>query len=97
MCSYKSPKLFDERYARNPNRNGEDPLRGIDERYDVAGYLDHQGEKFVSRFRKRWMRLNWDAAMRRKPRRCSESRLMYRWWGFRRTGYFPRKTFARWQ
>jgi homoserine O-acetyltransferase len=50
MCSYKSPELFDERYARNTNRNGEDPLRGIDERYDVAGYLDHQGEKFVSRF-----------------------------------------------
>jgi homoserine O-acetyltransferase/O-succinyltransferase len=50
MCSYKSPELFDERYARKPNRNGEDPLRGIGKRYDVAGYLDHQGEKFVSRF-----------------------------------------------
>lgn len=50
MCSYKSPELFDERYARNPNRNGEDPLHGVGERYDVAGYLDHQGEKFVSRF-----------------------------------------------
>jgi homoserine O-acetyltransferase len=50
MCSYKSAELFDERYARKPNRNGEDPLRGIDERYDVAGYLDHQGEKFVARF-----------------------------------------------
>lgn len=50
MCSYKSPELFDERYARKPNRNGEDPLRGIEERYDVAGYLDYQGEKFVGRF-----------------------------------------------
>ena len=50
MCSYKSPELFDERYGRKPNRNGEEPLRGIGERYDVAGYLDHQGEKFVSRF-----------------------------------------------
>ena len=50
MCSYKSPELFDERYARNPNRNGEDPLRAVGERYDVAGYLDYQGEKFVSRF-----------------------------------------------
>ena len=50
MCSYKSPELFDERYARNPNRNGEDPLRSLGDRYDVAGYLDHQGEKFVSRF-----------------------------------------------
>jgi homoserine O-acetyltransferase len=50
MCSYKSPELFDERYGRKPNRTGEDPLRGVDERYDVAGYLDYQGEKFVSRF-----------------------------------------------
>jgi homoserine O-acetyltransferase/O-succinyltransferase len=50
MCSYKSPELFDERYARKPNRTGEDPLRAIGERYDVAGYLDYQGEKFVKRF-----------------------------------------------
>jgi homoserine O-acetyltransferase len=50
MCSYKSPELFDERYARKPNRNGEDPLRAIEQRYDVAGYLDYQGEKFVARF-----------------------------------------------
>ncbi len=50
MCSYKSAELFEERYARNPNRNGEDPLRAIGGRYDVAGYLDHQGEKFVKRF-----------------------------------------------
>jgi homoserine O-acetyltransferase len=50
MCSYKSAELFEERYARKPNRNGEDPLRAIGERYDVAGYLDHQGEKFVKRF-----------------------------------------------
>jgi homoserine O-acetyltransferase len=50
MCSYKSAELFDERYARNPNRNGEEPLRSLADRYDVAGYLDHQGEKFVTRF-----------------------------------------------
>ena len=50
MCSYKSAELFEERYSRNSNRNGEDPLRAMDERYDVAGYLDHQGEKFVKRF-----------------------------------------------
>jgi len=50
MCSYKSAELFDERYARKPNRNGEDPLRAMGERYDVAGYLDYQGEKFVKRF-----------------------------------------------
>ena len=34
----------------NPNRNGEDPLRSLHERFDVAGYLDYQGEKFVQRF-----------------------------------------------
>ncbi|HVP49957.1 MAG TPA: alpha/beta fold hydrolase, partial [Candidatus Bathyarchaeia archaeon] len=50
MCSYKSAELFDHRYARKPNRNGEDPLRSVNDRYDVAGYLDHQGEKFVNRF-----------------------------------------------
>jgi len=50
MCSYKSAELFDERYARKPNRNGEDPVRSFDHRYDVAGYLDYQGEKFVQRF-----------------------------------------------
>jgi homoserine O-acetyltransferase len=50
MCSYKSPELFEERFARKPNRNGEDPLRALRERYDVAGYLDHQAEKFIGRF-----------------------------------------------
>jgi homoserine O-acetyltransferase/O-succinyltransferase len=50
MCSYKSAELFGERYARKPNRNGEDPLRTLHGRFDVAGYLDYQGEKFVKRF-----------------------------------------------
>jgi homoserine O-acetyltransferase/O-succinyltransferase len=50
MCSYKSPELFDERYGRKPNRNGEDPFRSVSERFDIAGYLDHQGEKFNARF-----------------------------------------------
>src|SRR5208283_5877316 len=50
MCSYKSAELFEERYARKPNRNGENPLRSLDPRYDVAGYLDYQGAKFVQRF-----------------------------------------------
>jgi homoserine O-acetyltransferase len=57
MLSYKSPALFDERFARNPNRNGEDPL-GLDDhggglvggRFDIAGYLDHQGDRFIDRF-----------------------------------------------
>src|SRR5205085_2755927 len=50
MCSYKSAALFDERFARQPNRNGENPLRAPNSRFDVAGYLDHQGKKFVQRF-----------------------------------------------
>jgi homoserine O-acetyltransferase len=50
MISYKSEKLFAERFARKPNRNGEDPLRSLNERYDIGGYLDHQGEIFTRRF-----------------------------------------------
>jgi homoserine O-acetyltransferase len=57
MLSYKSAELFDERFGRNPNRNGEDPW-GLDDRgggliggrFDIAGYLDHQGERFIERF-----------------------------------------------
>jgi homoserine O-acetyltransferase len=57
MLSYKSAELFDERYGRKPNRNGEDPW-GLDDegggliggRFDIAGYLDHQGERFIDRF-----------------------------------------------
>ncbi len=50
MISYKSEKLFAERYGRNPNRSGEDPLHSLAERYDIGGYLDHQGEIFTRRF-----------------------------------------------
>jgi homoserine O-acetyltransferase/O-succinyltransferase len=57
MVSYKSPPLFEERFGRNPNRNGEDPwqLNGvggglIGGRFDIAGYLDHQGKRFIERF-----------------------------------------------
>jgi homoserine O-acetyltransferase len=57
MLSYKSSVLFDERFGRKPNRNGEDPW-GLDDqgggliggRFDIAGYLDHQGERFIDRF-----------------------------------------------
>ncbi len=49
-CSYKSAELFDRRYGRAPDRSGEDPLDSVDARYDVAGYLDHQGDVFVDRF-----------------------------------------------
>jgi homoserine O-acetyltransferase/O-succinyltransferase len=50
MLSYKSPELLKERFARRPNRNGEDPYLSYSDRFDVAGYLDHQGSKFIARF-----------------------------------------------
>jgi len=57
MISYKSAELFDERFSRNPNRNGEDPWsldsQGgglVGGRFDIAGYLDNQGERFIQRF-----------------------------------------------
>jgi len=50
MCTYKSAGLFHQRFARRPNRNGEDPLAALDNRYDIAGYLDYQGGKLVERF-----------------------------------------------
>lgn len=48
--SYKSPELFDARFGRKPNRNGESPGENFDSRFDVAGYLDYQGEIFTKRF-----------------------------------------------
>ncbi len=57
MISYKSAPLFEERYGRNPNRNGEDPWSLDDHgggliggRFDIAGYLDAQGRRFIERF-----------------------------------------------
>jgi len=57
MVSYKSAELFEERFARNPNRNGEDPWSHDDQggglvggRFDIGGYLDHQGQRFIDRF-----------------------------------------------
>jgi homoserine O-acetyltransferase len=57
MLSYKSPQLFEARFGRNPNRNGEDPWALGDDggglaggRFDVAGFLDYQGERFLDRF-----------------------------------------------
>ena len=50
MCSYKSASLFEERFGRRHNRNGERPDRDLAGRYDVAGYLDYQGELFLKRF-----------------------------------------------
>lgn len=50
VCSYKSPELFAERFARQPDRSGEDPAGSMQGRYDVAGYLDYQGASFTRRF-----------------------------------------------
>src|SRR6266850_745928 len=50
VCSYKSPELFSERFARRPDRSGEDPENSLAARYDIAGYLDYQGSIFTRRF-----------------------------------------------
>jgi homoserine O-acetyltransferase len=50
LCSYKSSELFSERFARRPDRSGEDPQSSLTARYDVAGYLDYQGSIFTPRF-----------------------------------------------
>jgi homoserine O-acetyltransferase/O-succinyltransferase len=58
VCTYKSAELFEDRFARKPDRSGENPWASAHElgqglsgqRFDVAGYLDYQGERFVERF-----------------------------------------------
>lgn len=50
MLSYKSANQFDSRFGRKPNRNGENPHKKHENRFDIAGYLDHQGEIFNRRF-----------------------------------------------
>lgn len=50
MLSYKSAELFNARFARKPNRNGENPRENLQSRFDVAGYLDYQSEIFTRRF-----------------------------------------------
>jgi homoserine O-acetyltransferase len=50
MCSYKSAALFARRHGRRPNRTGPSPFASDAGRFDVAGYLDHQGEIFLDRF-----------------------------------------------
>ncbi len=50
MLSYKSPIQFDRRFGRKLNRNGENPHKKHESRFDIAGYLDYQGEIFTRRF-----------------------------------------------
>ena len=48
--TYKSEALFETRFANRPDRAGGDPARSLDDRFDVEGYLAHQGDVFVQRF-----------------------------------------------
>lgn len=50
MISYKSAEFLEARFSRNPNRNGEVPESDHESRFDVAGYLDYQGDIFNRRF-----------------------------------------------
>ena len=50
VVSYKSPRQFGDRFGRNHNRNGEDPRFDREHRFDIGGYLDHQGDSFRDRF-----------------------------------------------
>jgi homoserine O-acetyltransferase len=49
MLSYKSADLLWQRHAREPNRRVEVPGASVWARYDVQGYLDHQGDKLAAR------------------------------------------------
>jgi homoserine O-acetyltransferase len=48
--TYKSEALFEQRFGNRPDRAGGDPARNTDDRFDVEGYLAHQGDVFVTRF-----------------------------------------------
>lgn len=50
MLSYKSPTQFNQRFGRKLNRNGENPHKKHENRFDIAGYLDYQGEIFNRRY-----------------------------------------------
>jgi homoserine O-acetyltransferase len=50
MISYKSSELFQARHGRKPNRTGPSPFESESGRFDIAGYLDHQGDVFIDRF-----------------------------------------------
>jgi homoserine O-acetyltransferase len=49
MVTYKSAALFAERFGRRPDRAGGDPTKDPRARFDVEGYLEYQGRKFVAR------------------------------------------------
>jgi homoserine O-acetyltransferase/O-succinyltransferase len=49
MLSYKSAQLLWVRHARRPNRGGEEPAASLWHRFDIEGYLQHQGDKLAAR------------------------------------------------
>jgi homoserine O-acetyltransferase len=49
MLTYKSDRLFEERFANRVDRAGGDPLRNRNDRFDVEGYLAYQGDIFAKR------------------------------------------------
>jgi hypothetical protein len=49
MVTYKSAALFDARFGRRPDRAGADLAQDPRARFDVEGYLEYQGRKFVAR------------------------------------------------
>jgi homoserine O-acetyltransferase len=48
--TYKSEELFERRFANRADRAGGDLARSFADRFDVEGYLAHQGDVFVRRF-----------------------------------------------
>jgi len=49
MLTYKSEALLGERHGRRFDRKGGDPTKRASDRFDVEGYLDHQGKLFSAR------------------------------------------------
>jgi len=49
MLTYKSEALLEERHGRRFDRKGGDPTRRTADKFDVEGYLDHQGRLFSAR------------------------------------------------
>jgi homoserine O-acetyltransferase len=49
MLTYKSEALLARRHGRKFDRKGANPARNKEDRFDVEGYLDHQGAIFSAR------------------------------------------------
>ena len=88
MLSYKSEDLLRERHDRRPDRKGR-------ARFDVEGYLDHQGDKFIERMDgetytcspTRWTASTFAIALRPQASILRSS-------AFHPIGFFARKRFA---